>query len=44
MIEDFAHAIATAGSPAGDGHEGLRSLALVEAVYAAGGQDAVEVA
>jgi predicted dehydrogenase len=35
MIEDFARAIATGGAPACDGREGLRSLALVEAVYAA---------
>jgi predicted dehydrogenase len=36
VIEDFARAIATGGVPACDGREGLRSLALVEAVYAAG--------
>jgi predicted dehydrogenase len=36
MIEDFARAIATGGAPACDGRDGLRSLALVEAVYAAG--------
>jgi UDP-N-acetyl-2-amino-2-deoxyglucuronate dehydrogenase len=35
LIEDFARAIATGGAPACDGREGLRSLALVEAVYAA---------
>jgi UDP-N-acetyl-2-amino-2-deoxyglucuronate dehydrogenase len=35
LIEDFARAIATGGAPACDGGEGLRSLALVEAVYAA---------
>jgi predicted dehydrogenase len=35
MIEDFARAIATGVAPACDGREGLRSLALVEAVYAA---------
>jgi predicted dehydrogenase len=35
MIEDFARAIATEGVPACDGREGLRSLAVVEAVYAA---------
>ena len=44
MIEDFARAIATGGSPACDGREGLRSLAVVEAVYAAAGRDGVEVA
>jgi predicted dehydrogenase len=36
MVEDFARAIATGGAPACDGREGLRSLALVEAVYATG--------
>jgi predicted dehydrogenase len=35
VLEDFARAIATGGSPACDGREGLRSLAVVEAVYAA---------
>ena len=44
MIEDFVRAIATGGSPACDGREGLRSLAVVEAVYAAAGRDGVEVA
>jgi UDP-N-acetyl-2-amino-2-deoxyglucuronate dehydrogenase len=34
LVEDFARAIATGGAPACDGLEGLRSLALVEAVYA----------
>jgi predicted dehydrogenase len=43
-IEDFARAIATGGTPACDGREGLRSLALVEAVYAAAARDGVAVA
>jgi predicted dehydrogenase len=33
MIEDFARAIETGSRPACDGREGLRSLAVVEAVY-----------
>lgn len=44
MIEDFARAIVGGGPPACDGREGLRSLAVVEAVYAAAGRDGVEVA
>ncbi len=44
MIEDFAEAIATGGAAACDGREGLRSLAVVEAVYAAAARDGVEVA
>jgi UDP-N-acetyl-2-amino-2-deoxyglucuronate dehydrogenase len=44
MIEDFARAVATGGSPACDGREGLRSLAVVEAVYAAARAAGVEVA
>lgn len=44
MIEDFARAIATGGRPACDGREGLRSLAVVEAVYAAARREAEEVA
>jgi predicted dehydrogenase len=44
MIEDFARAIETGGLPACDGREGLRSLAVVDAVYAAAGRDGVEVA
>ncbi len=43
MIEDFARAIATGGAPACDGREGLRSLALVETVYAAARRGAEEV-
>ena len=38
LFEDFARAIATGATPACDGREGLRSLALVEAVYAAARQ------
>jgi predicted dehydrogenase len=44
LFEDFARAIATGGTPACDGREGLRSLALVEAVYAAARQGGLEVA
>jgi UDP-N-acetyl-2-amino-2-deoxyglucuronate dehydrogenase len=44
MIEDFARAIATGGAPACDGREGLRSLAVVEAVYAAARENGWEVA
>ena len=44
MIEDFASAIASGGRPARDGREGLRSLALVEAIYAAARHKAEEVA
>jgi len=44
MIEDFARAIVAGSAPACDGREGLRSLAVVEAVYAAAGRDGVEVA
>jgi len=43
VIEDFARAIATGGAPACPGREGLLSLALVEAVYAASGETGVEV-
>lgn len=44
MLEDFARAVETGRPPACDGAEGLRSLALVEAVYAAARQDGLEVA
>jgi UDP-N-acetyl-2-amino-2-deoxyglucuronate dehydrogenase len=44
VVEDFARAIATGASPACDGQEGLRSLAVVEAVYRAAGQAGTEVA
>ena len=43
VIEDFARAIATGGRPACDGREGLRSLAVVEAVYAAAARGGVAV-
>jgi predicted dehydrogenase len=43
MIEDFARAIVAGGPPACDGREGLRSLAVVEAVYASAGHEGVEV-
>jgi predicted dehydrogenase len=43
VIEDFARAIATGAPPACDGREGLRSLAVVEAVYRAAGQAGTEV-
>jgi UDP-N-acetyl-2-amino-2-deoxyglucuronate dehydrogenase len=39
MVEDFARAITTGAAPACDGREALRSLAVVEAVYAAAGRD-----
>lgn len=35
MIENFVHAVEGRGNPACDGREGLRSLALVEAIYVA---------
>ena len=44
LFEDFANAIATGDAPACDGREGLRSLAVVEAVYAAAGRDGRELA
>jgi len=44
LLEDFANAIATGDAPACDGREGLRSLAVVEAVYAAAGRDGGELA
>jgi predicted dehydrogenase len=44
MIEDFARAIETGGAPACDGREGLRSLRVVEAIYAAARERALEVA
>jgi len=34
IIEDFVHAIKTNGTPRCDGHEGKRSVKLVEAIYA----------
>ncbi len=44
MLEDFVRAVETGSRPACDGAEGLRSLAVVEAVYAAARQDGLEVA
>jgi len=44
MIEDFARAIERGSAPACDGREGLRSLAVVEAVYAAAREAGREVA
>ena len=44
MFEDFARAIETGGRPACDGSEGLRSLAVVEAVYAAAREAGLKVA
>jgi UDP-N-acetyl-2-amino-2-deoxyglucuronate dehydrogenase len=35
VLEDFLHAIQTNRTPACDGHEGRRSVALVEAIYRA---------
>jgi UDP-N-acetyl-2-amino-2-deoxyglucuronate dehydrogenase len=44
VIEDFARAVETGGRPACDGREGLLSLAVVEAVYAAAARGGVAVA
>jgi UDP-N-acetyl-2-amino-2-deoxyglucuronate dehydrogenase len=44
LFEDFAAAVAEDRAPACDGREGLRSLAVVEAVYAAAREGGVEVA
>jgi predicted dehydrogenase len=44
LFEDFVRAVETGRSPACDGREGLRSLAVVEAVYAAAREAAAEVA
>jgi UDP-N-acetyl-2-amino-2-deoxyglucuronate dehydrogenase len=44
LFEDFAAAVAGDRAPVCTGHEGLRSLALVEAVYAAAREGGVEVA
>jgi predicted dehydrogenase len=44
MIEDFVRAIETGTLPACDGREGLRSLAVVEAIYRAARDRGVEVA
>jgi UDP-N-acetyl-2-amino-2-deoxyglucuronate dehydrogenase len=34
VLEDFVHAVRTSGTPACDGREGRRSVAVVEAIYA----------
>ena len=44
MLEDFVRAIETGAAPACDGREGLRSLAVVEAVYRAAREPGVEIA
>jgi predicted dehydrogenase len=44
ILQDFARAIETGAAPACDGREGRRSLAVVEAVYAAARARGVEVA
>ena len=44
VLEDFADAVAQDRAPACDGREGLRSLALVQAVYAAARGGGIEVA
>jgi UDP-N-acetyl-2-amino-2-deoxyglucuronate dehydrogenase len=44
VFRDFAHAVESGAAPACDGVEGRRSLALVEAVYAAAGRGGREVA
>jgi UDP-N-acetyl-2-amino-2-deoxyglucuronate dehydrogenase len=44
MVEDFVRAIETGATPACAGREGLRSVAVVEAVYRAAGERGVELA
>jgi UDP-N-acetyl-2-amino-2-deoxyglucuronate dehydrogenase len=44
MVEDFAQAVALGRDPACSGREGLRSLAVVEAIYAAARREGLEVA
>lgn len=44
MVEDFVRAIEQGAAPACDGREGLRSVAVVEAVYRAARASGVEVA
>jgi UDP-N-acetyl-2-amino-2-deoxyglucuronate dehydrogenase len=39
VLEDFIRAIQTGGSPACDGHEARKSVALVTAIYAAAGKN-----
>jgi predicted dehydrogenase len=43
LFEDLVRAVETGRSPACDGREGLRSLAVVEAIYAAAREAGVEV-
>ena len=43
MLEDFVRAIETNGTPVCDGREGLRSVAVVEAVYRAARERGVEI-
>ena len=44
MVEDFVRAIETGSAPACDGREGLRSVAVVEAVYRSARERGVELA
>ena len=44
MVEDFVRAIETGGTPVCDGREGLRSVAVVEAIYKAARERGVEIA
>jgi UDP-N-acetyl-2-amino-2-deoxyglucuronate dehydrogenase len=44
MVEDFVRAIETGATPVCDGREGLRSVAVVEAVYRAARERGVELA
>ena len=44
MVEDFVRAIETGSAPACDGREGLRSVAVVEAVYRAARERGVGIA
>jgi UDP-N-acetyl-2-amino-2-deoxyglucuronate dehydrogenase len=44
LFEDFARAIERDAAPVCDGREGLRSLAVVEAIYAAAREPGLEVA
>ena len=44
MVEDFVRAIETGRAPVCDGREGLRSVAVVEAVYRAARERGVVIA
>jgi UDP-N-acetyl-2-amino-2-deoxyglucuronate dehydrogenase len=44
MVEDFVRAIETGGTPVCDGREGLRSVAVVAAIYKAARERGVEIA